>query len=310
MKTKRIIFMGTPHYATTIFKKLLDQEYNIVALFTQPDKKIGRKQLLTPPDIKKYCLNNNISIPIYQPHSIKDNVNIIKVIKDLKPNFIIVAAYGQILPSNILSISPCINLHTSLLPHYRGASPIQQSILNNDKYSGITAILMDKGMDSGDILGFRYICIPKDMDSEKLFIELSILASEFTIYILSNFEKLQPKKQNLLQVSYCKKIKKIDGIVDFISADKVYQKFKAYIDWPGIFLESGLKIKDCNILESSSKNIKGKILSINDNSIDIGCSSGVIRIYSLQPPSKNIIKATDYIRGKRLNIGDIISTNK
>ena len=128
--SKRILFMGTPDYATTIFDELLKNDFDVVAVFTQPDKPVGRKQVLTPPHIKQYCLDNHLELPIFQPEKLRGNKDIQKNIENLKPDFIIVAAYGQILPREILDIAPCINLHASLLPLYRGASPIQESVKN------------------------------------------------------------------------------------------------------------------------------------------------------------------------------------
>ena len=153
--SKKILFMGTPDYATTIFKELIKSKYEIVGLFTQPDKPVGRKQLLTPPHIKQFCIDENLNIPIFQPLKLRGNEEAKNQIEFLKPDFIIVAAYGQILPKEILDIAPCINLHASLLPKYRGASPIQESLLNDDNYTGVTSMLMEEGLDSGDILGFQ-----------------------------------------------------------------------------------------------------------------------------------------------------------
>ena len=201
-----IVFMGTPDYATVIFEEIL-KYYDIVALFTQPDKKVGRKQILTPPHIKQYCIDNEIKIPIYQPSTLKDN-DIKNIIDGLKPDFIIVAAYGQILPKNILDIAPCINLHASLLPKYRGASPIQEAILNDDKYTGITAMMMEKGLDSGAMLGFQYVKISENMDVADLFASLSSVAANLIVDVLNNFKNINIKQQNLSKVSYCGKISK------------------------------------------------------------------------------------------------------
>jgi methionyl-tRNA formyltransferase len=152
--------MGTPSYATEIFKKLLSSNYEVIGLFTQPDKPVGRKQVLTPPDIKQFCIDNSINIPIFQPERLRDNLAAYLVIKELKPDYIIVAAYGQILPKEILKLAPCINLHASLLPKYRGASPIQEGLLNNDDYLGVTSMFMEEGLDCGDIfsISFGNIC--------------------------------------------------------------------------------------------------------------------------------------------------------
>ncbi|MEA3498842.1 MAG: methionyl-tRNA formyltransferase [Campylobacterota bacterium] len=303
---KRIIFMGTPDYATIIFEKLLEENYNIVALFTQPDKPVGRTQELTPPHIKKFALENGLSLPIYQPNSLKEKAVILNI-KELNPDIIIVAAYGQILPKDILDIAPCINLHASLLPLYRGASPIQQSLLNDDKYTGVTAMFMDVGLDSGDILGLKYLQIKPNMVVSELFDELSQVASSLTIELLENYSDIIPKKQNLSLVSHCGKVKKTDGLVDFTDAKIFYNKYRAYKSWPDIYLESKLKIKECNIVDNNSINKPGEILEINKNSIIVGCLKGKIEIIDVQPASKKQMNIVDYIRGKRLEVADCLS---
>ena len=303
---KNIIFMGTPQYATVILERLLKDGYNIQALFTQPDKKVGRKQILTPPDTKKFLLDNGYDIPIYQPLTLRDE-EIKDTIKTFNPDFIIVAAYGQILPQNILNIAPCINLHASLLPKYRGASPIQQCLLNQDKYTGVTAMFMEAGLDSGDILGLRYVKIEDKYDVEYLFDRLSYIAADLIVDILEEFENIEPKKQDKSKVSHCGKIKKDDGLVEFDSSIEIISKYKAFRFWPGLFLENGLKLKELEFVESISENEKGKILKIEDNSIVVGCLKGTIRIKTLQQPSKKAINVLDYIRGKRLEIGNNLS---
>ena len=301
---KRIVFMGTPDYATIIFEQLLQSNYNIVALFTQQDKPIGRKQTITPPHIKQFVINNNINIPIFQPPTLKDP-QVWQQIKDLKPDIIIVAAYGQILPKEVLNIAPCINLHASLLPKYRGASPIQQALLNDDKYTGVTAMLMEEGLDSGDILGYKYLKIEKNMVVQELFDKLSILASQLTIETLERFEQILPKKQHNILVSYCKKVSKQDGLVDFDDAKILYNKYRAYKGWPDIFIDTKLKLKELIIKEQESSNKKGEILQIDQDSIIIGCSKGSIKLYQVQPNSKKAMNVVDYIRGKRYKVGDI-----
>ncbi len=143
--SKRILFMGTPDYATKIFEELLNSSYNIVGLFTQPDKPVGRKQVITAPHIKQFCIDENLDIPIFQPLKLRGNDEAKKQIEELKPDYIIVAAYGQILPRDILDIAPCINLHASLLPKYRGASHMQESLIDIDEFTGVTSMLMEEG---------------------------------------------------------------------------------------------------------------------------------------------------------------------
>jgi len=297
--------MGTPDYATKIFEEILNNEnYEIVGLFTQPDKKVGRKQILTAPHIKQYCLDNNLDFPIFQPEKLRNNEEVKNQIIELKPDFIIVAAYGQILPKDILDIAPCINLHASLLPKYRGASPIQESLLNDDTFTGVTSMLMEEGLDSGDILGLKYLKITPTMEVVEAFNKLSEIAATLTIETLDNYERILPKKQNESEVSYCKKIKKEDGLVDFNDAKKLVLKFKAYSFWPGIFIESGLKLKNVTLVENESSNISGEILEIKKDSVVVACSRGSIEVKNLQAPSKKEVNSADYIRGQRLKEGD------
>lgn len=304
--SKKIVFMGTPDYATIIFDAIIKEGYEVLALFTQPDKPVGRKQILTPPHIKQYCLDNNISTPIFQPEKLRGNVEVINELKSLNPDFIIVAAYGQILPSEILDIAPCINLHASLLPKYRGASPIQEALLNGDVYTGVTSMLMEEGLDSGDILALKYFKIPSEMEVAELFSKLSTIAAKLTLETLENFEKINPKKQNEAEVSFCKKIKKEYGEVTFDDAKIVYQKYKAYSYWPGIYLKSGLKLKEVSLIDETSFNNEGEILAIDDTGITVACKKGSLKIAMLQAPSKKAVYAIDYLRGQRISLMDIL----
>ncbi|MFW2607559.1 methionyl-tRNA formyltransferase [Aliarcobacter butzleri] len=299
--------MGTPSYATEIFKKLLSSNYEVIGLFTQPDKPVGRKQVLTPPDIKQFCIDNSINIPIFQPEKLRDNLAAYLVIKELKPDFIIVAAYGQILPKEILKLAPCINLHASLLPKYRGASPIQESLLNDDNFTGVTSMFMEEGLDSGDILALQYLKITPTIEVSEAFSKLSLIAADLTITTLDNFDRLNPIKQNESEVSFCKKIKKENGLVDFSDAKNLFLKYKAYSFWPGIFLESELKLKDVELLEETSQNEAGKILDICKDYIIVGCKKGSLKIKTLQAPSKKAINSVDFVRGQRVEIGDILA---
>ena len=298
--------MGTPDYATTIFSELLQSNYEIIGLFTQPDKPVGRKQILTAPHIKQYCLDLNLNIPIFQPLKLRGNEEATTQIKNLNPDFIIVAAYGQILPKEILDIAPCINLHASLLPKYRGASPIQESLLNDDSYTGVTSMLMEEGLDSGDILAFQYLKVTPTMEVSAAFEELSQIAAKLTITTLDNFENIKPLKQNEAEVSFCKKIKKEDGLVDFLDAKRLILKYKAYSYWPGIFLSSELKLKDIELNEEISINNPGEILEIKKDYILVACEKGSLKIKTLQAPSKKAISSVDFVRGQRLEVGNII----
>ncbi len=300
---RRIVFMGTPDYATNILKGLVEfNDIEVPLLVTQPDKPVGRKQVLTPPHTKAYILENSLNIEIYQPNTLKTE-DAYEYINSFKPDFIVVAAYGQILPKNILDIAPCINLHASLLPQYRGASPIQSSLLNEDKFAGVTSMLMEEGLDTGDILGFSYFKLDEEIKVDKLFEKLSNMAAKLTIKTLNNFHNIEPLKQNSSDTSYAKKIKKQDGLISFSnqSAREIYTKFRAYDPWPGLFVDSGLKLKDIELIKGIGK--PNTIIAIETNSIVVTCKEGALRIKSVQPSSKKQMNVIDYVRGKRLEVG-------
>jgi methionyl-tRNA formyltransferase len=292
----RIVFMGSPEYAVKILDEL-NKNFEIVAVYTQPDKPVGRKKILTPTPVKKYALQNGIEV--FTPVSLK-NENLSR----FEPDFIVVAAYGLLLPKNILDTAPCINLHASLLPKYRGASPIQSAILNGDKYTGVTAMLMDEGLDTGDILCLDYTEIG-NKTSIDLFDELAEIGAKQSVYVINNFKKIKPLKQIDALSSYSPKIKKDDGFVDFEDALVIDRKYRAYMPWPGIFTNE-FKIIEMKLIDVDSKNNKGKILDISDGVV-VGCKKGKIKLIKIQVPGKRAVDAIDYVNGKRLKIGDIIT---
>lgn len=292
----RIVFMGSPDYAVKILDEL-NKRYEIAAVYTQPDKPVGRKKVLTPTPVKKYALEKNLEV--YTPITLKDN----NTIENLKPDFIVVAAYGLLLPEKILNIAPCINLHASLLPKYRGASPIQSAILNWDEYTGVTAMLMDKGLDTGDILSWDYTEVGRKTSID-LFNELAVIAAKQTPFVIDNFSKIKPLKQIDALASYSPKIKKSDGYVTFESALIIDRKYRAFQPWPGIYCER-FKINEMELIDTDSSNNEGEILEIG-NGVVIGCKKGKIRLIKIQVPGKKEINAVDYANGKRLKVGDNI----
>ncbi len=303
----RLVFMGTPDYATRIFEEILKEGiFEVPLLVTQKDKPVGRKQVLTPPHIKKWVEDNSLDIDIYQPDSLKTK-EAVERISSYKPDIIVVAAYGKILPKEILDISPCINLHASILPKYRGASPIQSAILNQESLSGVTAMMMEEGLDSGDILAFRYVDF-KDIRVDKAFDILSEAAAKLCIKVLKDFKNLKSIKQLDFDASKCVKIKKENGLISFAqSALDIYRKYLAYTPWPGLFLENGLKLKELKLYLGDGKNSSiGRIEKILDNSIVVTCKEGMVEIVTLQAPSKKAVNALEYIRGKRIGVGDIL----
>lgn len=297
--------MGTPDYASTILSDMLKtDDIEVMAVYTQPDKPVGRKKVLTPPPVKVVAEEHNINV--YQPHKLRDE-EVINQLKYIECDFIVVAAYGQILPQPVLDHAPCINLHASILPQYRGASPIQQSLLNGDTKSGVTAMLMDVGLDTGDILKIEEVAIADDEMVESLFNKLTQTASLLTLDVLRTFHEITPVPQDNADATHCKKISKEHGEVIFDDAEELYNKYRAYTPWPGVYLNSGLKLKKIILEEIDSANAAGKILSYDKESCVIGCSKGSIRLYAVQPPSKKEIKIFDYINGKRLSLEDTLA---
>ncbi len=302
---KRILFMGTPDYATAILKTLLQQtDMEVVALITQADKPVGRKQIMTPPHIKQFVLSEAIDLPIYQPATLRSD-EALQFIKEKQPDFIVVAAYGQILPKAVLEIVPCINLHASILPKYRGASPIQSAIADREEVSGVTAMKMDVGLDTGDILAYSMVKI-NGMNSIELFDKLSDLAAQLTPKVIRNYEKIQAIKQIDALSSYSPKIKKEDGLVNFEDAEALEAKYRAFIAWPGLFLESGLKLKSLKLHRHDGVFQAGEILELNKESAIIGCKRGSLEIFRVQAPSKKEVDILSYLRGKRLDRGDLL----
>lgn len=296
--------MGTPAYATTILEALLkDSSIEVVLLVTQEDKPVGRKQILTPPHTKAWLLEHTLHVEIYQPKSLRSEEAQAKIAA-LKPDFIVVAAYGQILPKAILSIAPCINLHASLLPKYRGASPIQSTLLANETYAGVTSMLMEEGLDTGAMLGFSYLKIEPEHNASILFDVLADLAAKLTMITLHHFPSLAPLTQVSANATHCKKIKKEDGLISFEqSAESIGIQYKALSPWPGIFLESGLKLLDLAVCDHHENAVSGVIKEIKSEGIIVTCKTGSLLLKTLQPISKNAMNAVDYIRGKRLSIG-------
>ncbi len=299
---KRVVFMGSADFSSIIMESLAtDERFEVVALFTQPEKPVGRKQIMTPPDTAVCAKRFNI--PTFQPNKVSEHA---EEIKAMKPDFIVVAAYGQILKEDILNIAPCINLHTSFLPKNRGAAALQTHILENDDYAGVTAIWMDRGLDTGDILGAVFFRPEGCAKFNCLLKHLGYQAANLTKSVITEFDAIKPLKQINADASYAKKLTKEDGLIEFHSAKKAYKKFLAYYPWPGIYVESGLKIKEALPGEFSSYNKPGEILEIGEEHITVGFLRGSLKLLRVQAPSKNEVSALEYIRGKRLGIGDIL----
>lgn len=297
----RIIFMGTPDYAASILHSLIEAEdIEVVAVYTQPDKPVGRKGVLTPPAVK--VLAQEAGIRIIQPNRLRD-AEIIEELLKIQCDMIIVAAYGQILPKTILEYVPCVNLHASILPHYRGASPIQQSLLHNDLQSGVTAMWMDEGLDTGAMIKTVTVEIEPDEMVSMLYEKLTEVAVSLTLDVIRTWDRRSAVPQNGAEASHCKKILKSDGLITFEDAREIYNRYRAFTPWPGIYLESGLKIKEMRLEEETSIGDIGMITQVDKESVLIQCKKGSLRITRVQAPSKQETSIIDYLNGKRIGCG-------
>ncbi|MCB4760012.1 MAG: methionyl-tRNA formyltransferase [Sulfurovum sp.] len=301
---KKIIYMGTPLYAAEILKTLIETNDMIVELVvTQPDRPVGRKKIVTPPPTKVVAKKNSISV--LQPNRLSDR-GVEEAMKKVNPDFIVVAAFGQLLPKNILNIAPCINLHASLLPQYRGASPVHQSLLHGDKETGVTSMLMEEGLDTGDILKRKIFIIPPDMRLYALMDQLTQDACDVTLSTLRNFDSIMPQPQNSKEATLCKKIRKSDGEISCSDAIEVYNKYRAFEGWPGIFTSNGTKLDNIVLIEKNQIYTPFEILSFKNNDIVIGCGTGSLKVGTLQPVGKKPMSAKAYCVGRGLKVGDTL----
>ncbi len=300
----KIVYMGTPHYAREILQTLIDaDDMDLSLVLTQPDRPVGRKKVLTPPPVK--VLAQEQGIEVLQPSRLSEE-GIEEAIQNQNPDFIIVAAFGQILPQSILDIAPCINLHASLLPQYRGASPVQQSLLNGDEKTGVTSMLMEAGLDTGPMLEKIEFIIPKEMRLFALMEQLTRDACMLTLSTVRNFENITPEMQDESKATLCKKIKKSDGEIGFENAGTIYNKYRAFEGWPGIFAANGTKFDALTLVDSNTVHHAGEICSFEDESVIVGCTKGTLKIGILQPASKKAMTAKAYCVGRGKNVGDLI----
>lgn len=300
----RIVYMGTPDYACRILEELLAAEGIEVALvLTQPDRPVGRKRILTPPPVK--VLAEEAGIEVLQPETLRDR-KLQTRLQAEAPDFIVVAAYGQLLPREVLAIAPCINLHASLLPRYRGASPVQQALLEGDRFTGVTAMLMEEGLDSGPALAYSYLEIGAPMELPELMEALTESAAALTPKVLRRFDALQPLPQYDALASHCRKIRRQDGEVDLSDAEELHRKSRAFAGWPGVFLPGGLKLLEIEPLDEEGSHRPGEILALGEESVELGCARGSVRVHRLQAPGKKAMSARAYCVGRGLKRGDTL----
>lgn len=306
----RIIFMGTPDFSVPCLEALIKSDNEVVGVFTQPDKPKGRGYELTPPPVKVCALDNNL--PVFQPVSMRDG-EALEIINSLNADLIIVVAFGKILPKEILESVKygCINIHASLLPKLRGAAPIQWSILNGEKETGVTSMQMDVGLDTGDMLIKKAIVIDENITAEELFDKLSQMGAEVlteTIEALKNGE-LRPEKQNNDLSNYAPIITKELCPIDFTkSAAEVHNKVRGLYSWPiatAVINGKKFKIHKSKILPENFSGIPGEIVD-NNNRLVIMCGDGIcVEILEIQAEGKKKMDTQSFLRGQRIEKGTV-----
>ena len=302
----KVVYMGTPDIAVKSLSKL-NEEFEVLAVVTQPDRPKGRGNKLTPPPVKECALENNI--PCFQTERISKDVDLIQKLKDLKPDFFVTFAFGQILSQEVLDIPKfaTVNLHASLLPKYRGANPIQRCIYNGDCKTGITTMLTVLELDAGDICETDEITITDTMTN----IELKDIISERSPELLCSTLKglysgeLKPKKQCCEGVTIAKKFVKQDGLIDWNrTAKDIHNQVRSMVDFPTAYTmynEKLLKVIETNVVSNECKTGNcGEVVSVTKNGIEVNTLEGTLLITKVKPESKGIMNAFDFANGAKL----------
>ena len=295
--------MGTPEFALPSLEKLIEEKYDICAVFTKPDKPQGRKRIITPPPVKVFAQEHGLQV--FQPEKLKIRETY-DLIKNLNPDAIVVVAYGKILPKNIIDMPKygCINVHGSLLPRYRGAAPIQWSIINGDKVTGISTMFMDEGLDTGDILLQSKVSINGDETSEELKKRLSVIGADLLIKTLKELENgtLERIKQDDSQATLSPPLDKITGDIDWQkTAQEIHNLVRGSNPWP--IAHTLLRGKNFKIYKSRISTYRsyypGKVISTDP--LIVGCGNNTsLELLEVQIDGKKRMTASDFSRGYRL----------
>ncbi len=297
-----VVYMGTPDFAVLPLKALIENGYNVTGVITQPDKPVGRKSILTPPPVKTVAVENGI--PVFQPCTLKNGEGV-KILRELKPDVVIVVAYGKILPADFLEFPKygCINIHGSVLPKYRGAAPIQWSVLNGDEYSGVTSMQLNEGLDTGDMLICEKLKIGEDETSGELYERLSPLGASVLLKTLDllKSDALSPVKQNDSESSYASMLDKSMSPVDWsLSSSEIHNKIRGLDPWPvASTLLNGktLKLFKSHITGEKSQKCAGSVIT-DKNGLKVVCGDGVcISISEVQYEGKKRMSSVDFFRG-------------
>lgn len=295
----KIVFMGTPDFAVPCLKALLDVGYPVAGVFTQPDKPKGRGYKLTPPPVKELALS--AGIPVYQPLTLKDG-EALELLKTIGPDLIVVVAYGKILPKSILDLPAlgCVNVHASLLPRYRGAAPIQWSVLNGEKVTGVTTMYMKEGIDTGDILETASLEIGEDETADALHDRLAVLGAELLVSTVGKLEKgaLTPVRQDDALSCYAPMLTKEMAAIDFSKpAREVHNLIRGLSSWPcAATLYQGKRLKVYESRLVSGKGQPGRLL--DSKRMVVACGEGAVEFVTVQYEGAKRMSGADFLRGK------------
>ncbi len=307
----RIAFMGTPDFSVDCLMALVDSKHEIVGVFCQPDKPVGRKQELTPPDVKIEALKHNL--PVFQPVSLKNGKGV-EILEKIKPDLVVVVAYGKILPDDFLAFPKygCINVHASILPKYRGASPIHYAVLNGDKVTGVTVQQMDEGVDTGDILNIIECEIGINDTTEYMYEVLAPLGAKALMETIDLIENgnLHPVKQDESKATKVGLLSKDMSPIDWTkSAFEIHNKIRGLYSWPGASTKLGgktLKIHSSVLSDKSGHNIPGEIVD-NNGKIVVACGdNSCVELKVIQLEGKKRMDCASFLNGYSLEKGTVL----
>lgn len=310
----KVVFMGTPDFAVGTLEAIVGAGHEVAAVVTQPDKPKGRGGVMAMSPVKECALRHGLTV--LQPLKAR-NPEFIEEIKAINPDVIVVVAFGQIIPSEIIHMPKfgCINVHASLLPKYRGASPIQWTVLDGCEYSGVTTMLMDEGIDTGDILETATVKLDERETGGSLFDRLSLVGAKLLVETLDKAEagQLHPVKQDDSQSSYVRMMDKSFGLMDFTQpVEALERKVRALNPWPSAFThmdEKLLKIWDATVIKDN--NVKagdyGKVKTDGKTCFMVACYGGYLSVNELQLEGKKRMKVEDFLRGYSIKEGTVLS---
>lgn len=308
----RVVFLGTPDFAVPSLVALIKNGYDIVGVFTQPDRPAKRGHKLMAPPVKQ-CAQEH-SLNVFQFEKIKSEEGV-KALKALNPDIMITAAFGQILSKEVLDIPKygCINVHGSLLPKYRGAAPIQWAIINGEKITGVTTMYTDIGLDTGDIILKKEIEIKKDETAGELFDRMAPIGADLLIETLKEIEKgnLKREKQNENEATHYPMLKKEMGKMDFNKdANDIYNLVRGVTPWPGAYFMLGedvIKVLKVNVTDEHTNKEPGTVIKASPKEgLIIACKNGAIEIEFLRAPSGKQMSAKDFLLGRKTSTGTIV----